>query len=67
MQNSVRHSLSLGKNFRKVQSASCLQVRKGFLWEFVPQNKAAVMAEVERFLKQEEKELISGELLVYSG
>ena len=64
LQNSIRHSLSLGKYFRKVQSASFLEMQKGFLWEFIPQNKAAIMAEVERFLKQEVKDSFSGELHV---
>ena len=68
MQNSIRHSLSLGKYFRKVQSASGLPLEsgKGYFWEFDPQNKATIMSEVERFLKQEGNsnvESISGELL----
>ena len=63
MQNSIRHSLSLGKYFRKVKSSSCLEMRKGFLWEFVPENKTAIMTEVQGFLKQEVKDSILGELL----
>ena len=42
---------------------ACKYGKVSSAWEFVPQNKVAIIAEVERFLKQEEKELISGELL----
>ena len=61
IQNSIRHSLSLGHYFRKVQSASGYQGRKGCFWEFVPEKKANIVAEVERFLKQERRSLMKSE------
>ena len=49
-QNSVRHSLSLGRFFRKVERTG---TKRGFYWEVVPGKKAALDKELERFMREE--------------
>jgi len=49
----VRHSLSLGQYFRKVERKDGYQGKKGFHWEVVPEKKAALDKEVERFMNEE--------------
>ena len=49
MQNSLRHSLSLGHYFRKYNSDK-LVTKKGHLWEVDPQRAAELDKEMYMFL-----------------
>ena len=49
----MRHSLSLGQYFQKVERKDGYQGKKGFHWEVVPEKKAALDKEVERFMREE--------------
>ena len=55
-QNSIRHSLSLGQYFRKVDRK---HGKKGFHWEVAAKKKAALDKEIEHFMKQEGLEMTS--------
>ena len=52
-QNSIRHNLSLNPAFRKVKDSMRWQGKKGYYWEVVPERRASVEREVERYLRQE--------------
>ena len=54
MQNSIRHSLSLGPYFRKTQVAG-FQGKKGFQWETVPNKQLTLNQEISKFLAEEGK------------
>ena len=54
-QNSIRHNLSLNPAFRKVKDSMRWQGKKGYYWEVVPERRAGVEREVERYLRQEGK------------
>ena len=51
-QNSIRHSLSLGHYFRKMEKGGS-QGKKGFHWEVIPKKRAALDREIERFMEEE--------------
>ena len=55
-QNSIRHSLSLGQYFHKVDRK---HGKKGFHWEVAAKKKAALDKEIEHFMKQEGLEMTS--------
>ncbi len=52
LQNSVRHSLSLGHYFRKAAShgAGAASKPKGNLWEIIPDKAEALRKEVDSFV-----------------
>ncbi len=52
LQNSVRHSLSLGHYFRKTAShgAGAASKPKGNLWEIIPDKAEALRKEVDSFV-----------------
>ncbi len=60
LQNSVRHSLSLGQYFRKVERtpSSGWHGKKGFHWEIVPGKNETLRTEVEKYLREEGRGLV---------
>ena len=58
-QSSIRHSLSFGQCFRKVERKGGYQPMKGLHWELVPDKKAALEKEMETFLLAEGRGLIA--------
>lgn len=50
LQNCVRHSLSLGQYFRKVERTDGWHGKKGFHWEIIPDKRLSLDTELEKFL-----------------
>lgn len=50
LQNSVRHSLSLSRNFRRIGvKVGEVKMKKGLEWEVIPERREAVDREMELY------------------
>lgn len=57
----MRHNLSLNQAFRKVERSDGWQGKKGYFWEVNRDRQAQLDREMEKFLREEGRELVQNQ------